>query len=167
VGLDQLPQQPRLLDDRPGPVALEPKRQQQSVRLRELEHRGLYRVTRELAECGHTGVAIDQHVALHAPSGAGVPHHQHRLLLAVLTQRGHQPRRAPRVRDPQPRVLPVQLVKLQFHRVLDPLVGVRTLLWCGAAAHHAVSPAGAQYSAGFPCDSSRVPADCVSHGVFE
>lgn len=125
VTLDELRQQPALLQRRALLRRLLPMCQAKRLHLVERQHHHRHRVVPELLQGGDPLVAVDQHVA---PGMIDLLDHHHRALLAVLADRRHELRSSLWVADAGRPVGQLELVKFQLHR--GPSMGMARLWDC-------------------------------------
>lgn len=110
VRVDELAQEPRLLERRRRPSALQVVAEDERVGLGEIEHDGLDEVVPQALERGDPAVAVDQRVAV-----LGARRHEHGAHLPLLEDRGHELSNAARVGDAQRRVRALEVRDLDLH----------------------------------------------------
>ena len=141
VTLDQLRQQPALLQRRALLSHLQPMCQAQRLHLGQRQHHRGHRVVPELLQGRDPLVAVDQH---EAPRLIDLLDHHHRALLAVLAERRHELRSSLRVAGAGRPVGQVELVKLELAASLG--LRCRAALFFGCASRHGTSGAQRQPS---------------------
>ena len=90
MDLDELPEQPPVLQCRPRMRALLTMPKQQRRRLTKGQHLPLHRISPHNLERLCTTIAIDQHVSRRSLAVPSIRHHQHWVQLPLCRQRRHQ-----------------------------------------------------------------------------